>query len=115
MNDRLQAALDHANYRSTIAQQKENLRIRCADLLIHAQNGGVFTASPALIGFLDFLIRREETQSVILDDKGNPILIEDLEDFRDALYSTYVEATNEFHQDYEKLRKARSVKAAVGL
>lgn len=115
MDDRLQKALDHANYKATIVQQKENIKVRLTNSLLFATNGGTFTISPELVSFVDVLIRRGFTDAVLLDDKGNPIQINNLEEFLDDVMSLYVEATNEYYADYEKVRKARNVKTAVGL
>ena len=47
-DDRLIKALAHANYKTTIVQQRENLKLRYANALLHAHNGGIFTVTPAL-------------------------------------------------------------------
>lgn len=113
MDDRLQKALEHSNYQFTLNQQKENIRSRFANALLYAQNGGLFTVSPALIAFVETLSRLGHTDAVITDNKGNPIRIDVLADFLEDIVSTYVEATNEYYTEYEVIRKARSVKGAI--
>ena len=39
----------------------------------------------------------------------NPILIEDLEAFRDTCFDRYFESTNEYFEQDQKLKKSRSV------
>jgi hypothetical protein len=46
---------------------------------------------------------------VILDSNENPILIDDLEKFRDEIFSRYFEATYEYAESYQALKKSRSV------
>jgi hypothetical protein len=50
---------------------------------------------------------------VLIDSRENPVKISNLEEFYDTILSQYFEATNEYHLEFEKLRKARSVKQAT--
>lgn len=115
MDDRLQKALDQANYNLTIQTQKKNLQFRFQNAITYSVHGGTFTVTPQLIAFVDALSRNEITDSVIIDDRGNPIMIPDVADFLETIISTYQEATNEFYAEMTKLRKARTTKASVGL
>lgn len=114
MNDeRLLKALEHANYKSTIAQQQKNLKLKFANDLLYAQNGGIFTVSPALLAMVDLLIRQKQSDAILLDDKNVPIRIANLELFLEEILSVYGEATNDYHISWESLKKARSVEAAT--
>jgi len=115
MDDRLEKALEYANYKVTVFQQKQNLKLRLDQLLTYAHNGGIFKVSEQLISFVDSILRREVNEVVLIDTRGNPVKIDDLASFQDAIFSLYFEATNEYHAEYEKLRKARSVKQVTGL
>ncbi len=115
MDDRLQKALEHSNYKVALASQRENMKLRFANTCIIGKNGGLFTVNPTLISFVSLLVQREQTTAILIDDKGNPIRIDALDDFLDDIISTWNEATNEFFSEHEKLRKARTVKAVVGL
>lgn len=112
-DDRLTKALAHANYKATIVQQRENLKLRYANALLHAHNGGLFTVSPELLAMVDLLIRQEQTEAVLIDDKHIPIRINDLPTFLDDIVSVYAEASNEYCVTWEALRKARSVGVAI--
>ena len=46
---------------------------------------------------------------VLLDSNQNPILIPNLEEFRDEIFSRYFEATNEYFEADQSLKKSRSV------
>lgn len=114
MDDRLQKALDHANYASTIHQQKKLLEMKFENDIMYSINGGTFRATPELISFVSGLNAREESQAVLITVKNTPVLIEDLKAFETALRDTYHEATLAYYLDSEALRKSRTVKAAVG-
>lgn len=113
MDDRLQKALDHSNYKVTIVQQKENIKARFANAVLYAKGGGLFSISPELINYVNLLIQNGEEDSVIIDSKGNPIMIVNLKEFFEDIQAQYAEAKNEFFAEYEKIRKARNVKTAV--
>lgn len=115
MDDRLEKALEHANYRSTIELQRRNMELKFQNDLLHSQDGGTFSANRELIAFIDYLIRDGQVDAVIVDAKSKPVLVSDLPAFLAALTSAYYSATNRFYSDFEKLRKARSVKLATGL
>lgn len=115
MDDRLQKGLDHANYRAALHQQRLNLQARLENALLVAHNGGVFTVDRSLISFVDTLIRHGDESAILLDDRKTPIFVENLKDFLDQIVQAYHEALNEYRAEFEKLSKARSVKAAVGL
>lgn len=112
-DDRLIKALEHANYKATIVQQRENLKLRYANALLHAHNGGLFTVTPSLLAMVDLVVRQGRTEMVLIDDKTLPIKIDDPAVFLDDILSVYAEASNEYLVGWEALRKARSVKAAI--
>lgn len=112
-DDRLTKALAHANYKTTIVQQRENLKLRYTNALLHAQNGGIFTVNPNLLAMVDLLVRTKQTEAVLIDDKAIPIKIVDLATFLDDILSVYAEASNDYLVAWEKLRKARNVQRAV--
>lgn len=115
MDDRLQKALSHANYKLGIVQQKENAKLRFANGCLYAKNGGIFTVTPQLIAFVDLLAKRGEAGTIIIDNNGNPIMIDNLEEVLDDILAKYSEATNEFYNDYEIIRNARTVKSLLGV
>jgi hypothetical protein len=52
LDERLAEALKSANYRITLATQKENAKLKYQNDLIYSTNGGLFVASPELISFV---------------------------------------------------------------
>lgn len=113
MDERLDNALKFANYRTTLQQERESLQLKLNEQLIYGFNGGVFHITPELISFTNVLLRKTST-AVLLDHNDLPIEIEDLEEFVDEILSRYVEATNEYYEAYNKIKKARSVKHVLG-
>ena len=115
MDDRLEKALEHANYKSTIEIQRKNLELRYQNALLYSVDGGTFSANMELINFVDFLIRNGQEDAVIIDAKNKPIMVNDLVEFLAELSSVYFEASNQYFMEFEKLRKARSVKLALDI
>lgn len=113
MDDRLTKAIQHSNYKVTVYNQKETLKLRMENLLTYAHNGGMFNVNEQLIAFVDVLIRKEQTEAVLIDSRQNPVLIKNLGEFLDEIISKYFEATNEYLAEYEKIRKARTVEQAT--
>ena len=77
-------------------------------------NGGTFQIDQVLISFVKTLLDQEHTEAVLLDIYNNPIKVE-LEEFLEEITSRYFEATNEYHAEYEKLKKSRKVHKLIDL
>jgi hypothetical protein len=110
MDERLEKALDFANYRQTLANQKRNIRSRMQMLQMVHYNNGSFIADPNTIGFINGLLTANKKNAIVLDTKENPIKIEDLQEFFDLLVEKYTEATNEYLTLLDKVNKARNIK-----
>jgi hypothetical protein len=109
-------ALDFSNYKQTLAIQRKTLKERIDGKLTFGYNGGIFKINQTLIAFVQFLISQERTVRVpIIDANENPILIEDLVSFKDEILDRYFTATYEYYEEYEKIKKSRSVEALVDL
>lgn len=113
MDERLKKALEHSHYKNTLNTQKEALAFQYRNALIVAKNGGLFVASHDLMVFIQMLVQRNHATAIITDSRDTPIKIDDLAAFGEELLSTYFKANNSFHADMEKLRRARTVSAAV--
>jgi hypothetical protein len=115
MDTRLEQALEFANYKATIFQQKQNLKLKLENTLTISLNGGTFRVTQELISFIDTLMRRDINEAVLIDTRENPVKVSDLSDFQSKIISRYFEATNEYHVEMEKLRRARSVSQATDM
>lgn len=114
MNTRLSKALEFANYRITLNNQLATLRAKTQSLLSYSVNGGTFSIDLPLLTFCKQMLDQEKTELVLLDNYQNPIRV-DLAEFYDEISSRYFEVTNDYHAEYEKLKKARQVSKILDL
>ncbi len=115
MDERLVKAQEFANYRITLHQKQEALKLKMQNALQYSSNGGTFHIDRELIAFTKTLLDEDLTETVLLDLNGNPILILNLRTFYETIYSKYHEASNDYQREYSKLRKARRVSTIVGM
>ena len=108
MSEKLSQALEFANYRATLNNQRAILRARVDSLLSYSIDGCTFTIDPGLISFVKTLSDSGLETTVLLDIYQNPIQVH-VEEFLTEILSRYTEATNDYHAEYVKLSKARSV------
>ena len=110
MDERLEKALEFANYRITLSNQKRNVRTRMQVLQTVHHNNGTFMADDTTIAFVSALLNHGKTTAILIDTKDNPIEIENLESFRDMLFEAYAEASFEYKTQMEKIQRARTIK-----
>jgi len=110
MDERLEKALEFANYRTTLSNQKRNIRSRMQVLQSVQYKTGSFVADEKTISFVDALLRSDKKNAIVIDTKENPIEIDDLSEFKDSLISAYTEASNEYKIQMDKIKKARNIK-----
>lgn len=114
MDERLKKALDFSNYMVTLNNQKRVLKERYREQTVYYHLGGQFTVTKDLITFVNMLVDRGNTEDIVLiDDNETPIMVKNLEDFLSDITDTYFNAANEYHAEYEKLRKNRSVEKLI--
>jgi hypothetical protein len=109
MDDRLKAALEFSTYRINFFNLKESIKRKVDSMLTYSINGGIFKVTLELMNFVDLMIRLEKPFVVLIDMNGNPIEINDLAAFQEAITELYFQATNFYHFEYQKLKKARAV------
>jgi hypothetical protein len=106
----LKKALEFANYQQTFSIQRKILKEKISAKLTLGHNGGLFRIDQTLLTFLEMLLTKGRNSGVVLIDiNDNPVLIEDLEKFRDECFSRYFEATNQYFEHNQNLKKSRSV------
>jgi hypothetical protein len=116
MDDHLSKALDFANYTHSLAIQRKTLKEKIDARLTYGHNGGIFKIDQSLICFVENLVNRGRTSGVpLLDSNDNPIMINDVEAFRDEIYDRYFTATLEYYEQYQALKKSRSVEKLLDL
>ena len=113
MDDRLEKALEFANYRITLSNQKRSIRQRMHVLQTVHHNKGVFVANPTTISFIKSLVDSDRKSAIVLDTKETPIAIEDTQELLDLLLGAYTESTNEYKTQMDKVTKARNIKSLM--
>jgi len=114
MDERLEKALEFSNYMVALNNQKRVLKEQFREQSMYYYGGGQFTVTQELITFCKFLLDgHNKTNVVLVDDNETPIMVEDVQEFITDLTTTYFEAANQYHAEYEKLRKNRSVEKLV--
>jgi CRISPR/Cas system CSM-associated protein Csm5 (group 7 of RAMP superfamily) len=116
MDDLLKNALEFSNYRQTLSTQKKVLKEKLEAKLTIGYGGGLFKVDRSLISFVDFLIKKERTENVVLlDQNSNPVMVSDLFEFETTVLDVYFSATTEYHIEFEKIKTNRSVESLVDL
>lgn len=112
MDERLKKALEFSNYRISLFNRKEDLKLAMQQQLTYAHNGGLFRIDHTLICFVKIVLDMDvDRPLVLIDSNGNPIEITDKRGFYETISNRYFEATNLYHTEYSKLKKARTVKS----
>ena len=109
MDDRLKAALEFSNFKQSFSTKIKQLKEKIDANLTYGHNGGIFKIDRSLLTFVDALSHTGRSSSVILDHNENPIMIEDLSSFKDEIFDRYFSATNEYYNEFQQLKKSRSV------
>jgi len=116
MDDRLKQALDFAPYRQTFAIQRKLLKESVDASLTYGYGGGIFKIDRNLLSFVQLLIDQDRLTNVpLIDLNDNPILIDDLEKFKNEIFDRYFSATYKYLEAYNQLKKSRSVEKLVDL
>ena len=113
MDDRLEKALEFANYRITLGNQKRTLKQRTQVLQTVHYARGVFFADPITISFVKTLVDLDKKEAIVIDTKDNPIPIDNLSEFLETLISAYTEASNAYKVQAEKIKKSRNIKSLM--
>ena len=116
MDDVLKKAIEFSNYNQTLNIQKKVLQEKLDLRLTYGAAGGIFKIDRQLISFVQMLVDKERVENIpLIDSNNNPILIKDLNQFRDEIFDRYFSATLEYLSEYEKIKTSRSVEKLVDL
>lgn len=114
MDERLEKALEFANYMKTLTNQRRVLQEQFKENLIYFYNGSQFTISIELINYTNMLIQKEIVEDVVfVDDNDIPVCIEDLITFSEDIQDQYFQALNKYYAEYNKLKANRSVEKLI--
>jgi hypothetical protein len=116
MDDRLTKALEFSNYRQTLAIQRKTLKEKINAKLTYGYNGGLFKIDRDLLTFVQVLLSNGRSDNVVLlDSNDNPILIQNLESFKDEIFDRYFTSTYEYLEEYTKIKSSRTVEKLLDL
>lgn len=116
MDRRLEKALDFSNYQHSLSLKRRTLKETMNSKLIYGYKGGLFKIDRTLISFVQMLIDIGRSENIpLMDENDNPILIEDLNKFRDDILERYFLLMFEYHEEYQKIKNNRSVEKLVDL
>jgi len=114
MQEQFKNALEFSNYRQTLSVQRKTLKEKNEARLTFGHNGGIFKIDRSLLNFVELLINKGRHENVVLlDVNDNPILIENLQEFSGDIFDRYFTATNEYYEEYQKIKKSRSVEKLI--
>ncbi len=114
MDERLKKALEFSNFQKTFYVKRETLREKLEARLLYGFSGGLFKIDQSLLNFVQMMIDQGRVDGVpIIDANGNPILISDVVKFKDEIFGRYFEATLDYFNEYEKIKKTRSVEKLI--
>lgn len=113
MDERLEKALDFSNFMITVNNQQRVLKEKFIQDLIFYHNGGQFSITKELISFCSIMLNKQQKQIVLTDDNEIPIQIDDLGNFFDQITDQFTQANNSYLNDYNLLRKKRSVEFVI--
>jgi len=116
MDERLQKALDFSNYRQTLSIQRKTLKEKINAKLTYGCHGGLFKIDQSLIAFVQMLIDQERIENIpLIDINDNPILIPNLNEFKEEILDRYFTATYEYLEEYDRIKSSRSVEKLLDL
>jgi len=116
MDTILEKALEFSNYRQSLSIQRKTLKEKMSAALTYASAGGIFKIDRELINFVQFLLDQgRESGIILIDENENPILIDDLNKFKNDILDRYFSATLEYYEKFEKIKSSRSVEKLLDL
>ena len=116
MDDILKKALDFSNYNQTLNIQRKSAKEKYSSKMIVGHAGGLFNIDRELIVFVQMLINQNRIENIpLIDSNNNPVMIKDMQVFRDEIFDRSFSATLEYYNEYEKIKKSRSVEKLVDL
>ena len=116
MDERLKKALEFSNYQHSLSIRKLTFKEQTRSKLTYGFNGGIFYIDRPLLTFVQMLIDQGRKENIpILDNNDNPIMIDNLESFKDEIFSRYFSVLYEMHEEHEKIKKSRNVEKLLDL
>jgi hypothetical protein len=109
IDQHLEEALSFAQYQTTLNQQRRLLKEQFESDTVVAYNGGLFKITQEWLGGFDL------TGRWFLDRNDIPIEITNPKELLDIAKDTYFTAIEKYGEEYQMLRKQRSVRSLTSI
>jgi hypothetical protein len=114
MDNKLEAALDYANFSLTLEKQKLAAKRHFKKSIILTYESGTFTVSVELLSYCVTMMNEPlYEQYIIIDDNDIPIEIQDIKDFYTKARRLYYKYCKEYLNEYKRLVNKKDVKGLV--
>lgn len=114
MDQRLEKALEFAQYSQTFQNQKNIIYNQYKDDCYHYIHGCAFEVTPELITFCNLMINYNKPL-VLLDSNNTPVEIENPEQFMDDIIDIYVQSVNNYLSKYQSFKDNNTVKGFLDI
>lgn len=115
MTEDIKKAFDLANRMIVLSNQKASLLDEFEQSTLFFHNGGCFKINQTLISFVTALEDLNQSTVVLIDQNNTPILIEDLNKFKQDIINCYFQASNKYLVEYQKVQHNRDIKSILDL
>lgn len=115
MDERLEKALDVSNYMATLYNQKRSFQEKFYQDLVYYYEGAQFTVTKELISFCNIMLEKEQDELILIDDNETPVQILNLKLFLEDIINTYFTASNNYINNYNRIKKQRTIENLVEL
>lgn len=115
MDEKLEKAIQTANYMATLTNQRKLALEEFNQSLIYYFGGASFTVTRELISFVKALVDTGNEFGIVLDDNSIPVKIDDIKEFYNNLFAVYSEASLLYLNKYNEIKKKRRVQDLVSL
>jgi len=111
MDNKLEKALDFANYAHTLHNQKKLIKQKFKDDCVYYYNAGKFTINDKLISLC--ILYKEDTNVILLDDNEIPIQVKNMGSFTNTIIKQYENAKESYYKEYSQLTSHKSVEGLI--
>lgn len=109
MDQRLEKALDVANFMMTFNNQRKLLKQQFESDLQYHKEGHRFIVTMDLINFIQNMIDLNLDNTILIDANDTPYQTFNLKQMRDDMLDVYFRATNRYHQKFNELKKTKTI------
>ena len=115
MDERLKKALELSNLVETTQNLKRLSQEKFKERTVYYKNGGRFTINRELISFCKTISELNQQSFVLIDDDGDPVLIDNIIEFLKDITAIYIESSNSYIAEVTKINQQRSVSGAADI